>query len=86
VDWRVKIKIVDWRDRDFVGAFEADVADGLAHGLGLDRVELAERVEAALRDQGYPQARVAYSRSYTDLLAGIARWTVWRDRPAVNAS
>jgi hypothetical protein len=85
VECRVKIKVVDWQDRDFVAALDADLRTALLDGIDVDSVSVADRVEAMLRCDGYPAARVDYSRSVADVLARVARWTVRRDGAEVSA-
>ena len=75
----LKIRIVDWQDRDFVVAVEADVAAALREGLAADCAMVADRVQADLRLDGFPEARVVYVRSVDDVLARVAHWTVSRD-------
>lgn len=79
MECRVKIKVVDWEDRAFVVALDAGLGTAIRDGLDIDCAAVADRVQAELRRDGYPAARVAYSRSVTDVLARVARWTVWRD-------
>lgn len=77
---RVKIKLIDWQDPDFVRAFDASLAAAFRDGLDADRPGLAARVESELHRQGYPHAWIDDRRSVADVLARVARWTVWRDR------
>ncbi|MGH2513686.1 MAG: hypothetical protein ACRDGQ_13490 [Candidatus Limnocylindrales bacterium] len=75
----MKIKVMDWQDREFVTALDDGLAAALGEGLDLDCAEIAERVQSELRGEGFPEARIAYSRSVTDVLGRVAHWTVWRD-------
>lgn len=86
MDSRLKIKVVDWQDRDFVVALDDGLAAALRDGLDIDCAKVAERVETELRRDGYPVARIAYSRSVAEALAGVAHWTVWRDGTISEAS
>jgi hypothetical protein len=52
-------------------------------GLEADCFVVAERVQIALRNDGYPDARIAYTRSVEDVLARVAHWTVWRNGTSV---
>lgn len=79
MDCRLKIKVVDWQDRAFIRALDVSLSDALRDGLDIDRPAVADRAEAELRDGGYPDARIAYSRSVDEVLSRIAHWTVWRD-------
>jgi hypothetical protein len=83
VECRVKIKIVDWQDRDFIVALDVGLSDALRSGLEADSLVVAERVQIALRNDGYPDARIAYTRSVEDVLARVAHWTVWRNGTSV---
>jgi hypothetical protein len=80
VESRIKIKLIDWQDPRFVRAFDVSLAAAFRDGLEADRAGLAERVEAELHRHGYPLAWIDNRRSVADVLARIARWTVWRDR------
>jgi hypothetical protein len=75
----VKIKVVDWQDREFRVALNAGLSVAVRDGLDVDCATVAERVQAELRAEGYPDARIAYSRSVADVWARVAHWTVWRD-------
>lgn len=79
MDCRLKIKLVDWQDLASVRALDASFADALNDGLDIDRPAVAERAEAELHHEGYPEARIAYSRSADEVLGRVAHWTVWRD-------
>ena len=79
MECRVKIRVVDWDDRAFVAALDVGLGTAVLDGLDIDCAAVADRVQAELRRDGYPAARVAYSRSVADVLARVAHWTVWRD-------
>ena len=85
MDCRLKIKVVDWQDRAFVRAFDVSLSDALRDGLDIDRQAVADRAEAELRGDGYPDARIAYTRSVDEVLARIAHWTVWRDGSSADS-
>ncbi len=85
MDCRLKIKVVDWQDRDFVLALEAGLSGALSDGLDVDCAAVAERVQAELRSAGYPDARITYTRSVSEVLARIAHWTVSRDGSLVGS-
>lgn len=82
MDCRVRIKVVDWQDRDFVAALDADLRKALLDGIDADCVAVADRVQRMLRSDGYPTARIDYTRSVADVLARVANWTVRRDSGA----
>jgi hypothetical protein len=82
MDCRVRIKVVDWQDRDFVAALDADLKTALLDGVDADCAAVADRVQSLLRSDGYPAARIDYSRSVADVLARVANWTVRRDAGA----
>ena len=84
MDCRLKIKVVDWQDRDFIRALDASLADALRDGLDIDRSAVADRAEAELRGEGYPRARISYTRSVDEVLARVAHWTVWREAPVLE--
>ena len=84
MDCRLKIKVVDWQDRAFVRAFDVSLADALRDGLDIDRATVADRAEAELRGEGYPAARISYTRSVDEVLTRVAHWTVWRDGTALE--
>ncbi len=77
---RIKIKLIDWQDPGFVKAFDAGLTTAFRDGLEADQAGLAERVESELHRQGNPRAWIDDRRSVADVLARVARWTVWRDR------
>lgn len=79
MDCRLKIKVVEWDDRAFVRALDESLADALDDGLDIDRPAVAERTEAELRGEGYPDARIVYTRSVDEVLSRVAHWTVWRE-------
>ena len=85
MDCRLKIKVVDWQDRAFIRALDTSLADALRDGLDIDRPAVADRAEAELRGEGYPDARISYTRSVDEVLARIAHWTVWRDGSSVDS-
>ena len=79
MDCRLKIKVIDWQDHAFVRAFDASLADALRDGLDIDRPAVADRAEADLRRDGYPDARISYTLSVDEVRTRVAHWTVWRD-------
>lgn len=86
MECHVKIRIIDWQDRDFVVALDAGLAAALGDGLAADCMAVADRVQAELRRDGFPEARIAYNRSVDDVLARVAHWTVWRDGHGIGTS
>ena len=85
MDSRVRIKVVDWQDRAFVAALDADLGTALLDGVDVDCAAVAARVEALLRSDGYPESRVDYSRSVADVLGRVAQWIVRRDGGSTEA-
>ncbi len=76
---RLRVMVVPWQDEGFVRRLQEACT-----AIGRDRLEVssrkaAERVQAALRQAGYPQAVVEYHPSADDILEGRAAWVVLRD-------
>jgi hypothetical protein len=80
-DSRFTVAIVDWDDRDFVGAFERARDQVEAEGLTIHGPRAAARAESLLREAGYPRARIAVSRTVDEAMAHVAHWIVWREEP-----
>jgi hypothetical protein len=80
MEHRVKVRVLDWTDRPFVSALEIALVRA-ATECPVDSLAAALTAETALRLAGYPNASIAYDRSYDDLLHGLARWTVAREAP-----
>jgi len=74
----IRAKITPWDDLAFVRAFEAAREEAVRSGFA-DGHRAAARVEQALRDAGYPQARVDVLRTVQEALEQTSHWIVTRD-------
>ena len=81
IEHRVRIKVLQWDDAEFTAAFERALGVVKWADVSLDSRAAADRVEALLRDGGFPSATVDFTRSVDDVLRGVAHWLVQRDGP-----
>jgi len=77
-DCKVKIKVVEWDDRDFVAAIDGAWQGASAQASDVDAFETAQRAQDLLRGSGFPTAVIEYSRSVDEAMSHIAHWTVRR--------
>jgi hypothetical protein len=75
----VKAKLIPWDDPAFVETFDRARADAEAAGCCPDGLQAASWVQHALRDGGYPRARVEVERTVEEALQHVSHWTVRRD-------
>ena len=75
----IKARLVPWDDPDFVRAFDQAREEPARSGCCPDGPNAAERVQALLREAGYPRARVEIHRTVEEALEHVSHWTVSRD-------
>ncbi len=74
----LRIRVTDWDDPDFLVALRDALGQMDATGSDTQGVATANRVQAALRARGYPEASVESRGTADDVLSGISRWIVRR--------
>lgn len=79
----LRVRLIPWDDPTFVHAFETAREQVRAEGVTINGPDACARVEALLRDAGFPNVRVDCVRTPDEAMAHIAHWTVRRDGPFV---
>ncbi len=71
--------VMPWDDREFHAAVDRAWDHLQEAHVPLEARDAATMAESDLRDDGYPQARVDYERTPSDVMHSSAHWTIHRD-------